>query len=167
MKLLIILSILISSLTAGKKTPSEAEMTGRWGYVANEFVFMDKEGPTPDKKAVDEHLSAMGASKTNCVVSFSSNHKGSLKLGSKSMDFDWTLDAKTRQFKATVAMVSIKGYMVRDGKRIVLVFKRSDLFLIMRYLCNSTGRKHIAPLGELLDSTKGLTLAMAFEASGS
>ena len=163
MKLLLILSILISSLTAGKKAPSEAEMTGRWGYVANEFVFMDKEGPTPDKKAVDEHLSAMGASKTNCVVSFSSDHKGSLKLGSKSMDFDWTLDPKTCQFKATVAMVSIKGYLVRDGKRIVLVFKRADLFMIMRYLCTPAGRKHISPLGDLLDSTKGLTLAIAFE----
>ena len=163
MKLLIILSILISSLTAGKKAPTEAEMTGRWGYASSEFVFMDKEGPTPNKKAVDEHLKAMGASRSNCQVTFSEGHKGSLRLGGKSMDFDWTLDAKTRQFKATVAMVSIKGYMVRDGKRIVLVFKRSDLFLIMRYLCNSTSRKHISPLGELLDSTWGLTLAMAFE----
>lgn len=165
MKFLIILSVLISSLLSGKKAPAEAEMTGSWGYIASSYVFMDNEGPTPDKKAVDAHLTAMGATKSNCVVSFSADHKGSLRLGGKSMDFDWSLDPRTKQLKCSVAMVSIKGYLVKDGKRLVLTFKRSDLFMIMRYLCSSTGRKHISPLGELLDSTKGLTLAMAFEAA--
>lgn len=163
MKILVLLAILISSLTSGKTAPSEAYLAGEWGCTGNRFVFMAGEGPTPDKKDTDARLDAMGASRHNCTLTFKPGHKGTLRLGDNAIDFDWSLDNRTMEFKTSVGIISIKGYLVQENGKLILAYKRPDLFMIMQYLCTPQGRKNIAPLGKLLDSTKGLTLAMEFE----
>lgn len=161
--ILIILASLLSAILSSGTCPSEQQMLGKWGYADNSFVFMEKQGDTPQKSDVDTCLKAMGASRTNCLLSFSEGHKGRLELGRNAMDFNWELDSATKVFKASVGPFSIKGHMVKKGNRLVLVYTRTNLFLIMRYLCTQEGRKQISELGLLLDSCKGLTLAMEFE----
>ena len=163
MKLLIALSILIGSLLSGSPAPEESALAGEWGYTGNRFVFTEAEGATPDPGDVDARLKAMGASRTGCVLTLTADHKGSLRLGGKSIDFNWALDRNTKEFKSMIGPFTIKGWMVRDGKKIVLVYTRTNLFTIIRYLCNSTGRKEVAPLGAMLDRCRGLTLGMEFE----
>lgn len=161
-RLLLSIAVLLGTVLSGGKVPSEADLLGQWGYCSNSYVFMEAEGPTPDKKLVDSHLTDMGATKSNLVLTFSEGHKGNLRLGEKDIDFDWTINPATKEFKVTVALFTIKGYLVKDGGKLSLVYKRSDLFMMMRFLCTAAGRKHISPLGELLDSTRGLTVAMEF-----
>lgn len=161
-KLIMILGVLIGTLISGKSSPSEAELLGRWGCSGDRLVFMARSGPEPDIKDVDSHLKAMGATESNCVLTFSQGHKASLRLGDKSFGFSWTLDARTHEFKATAGPFSITGYLVREGNKLILAYSRKDLFTIMRFLCTPSGRKHISPLGNLLDSTEGLSIAMDF-----
>ena len=163
--IIMILASLLGVLLGSGSTPTEQQLDGEWGYVDNCFIFMDKSGETPSKQDVDLELKAMGASRTNCVLSFTDGHNGKLRLGGNAMEFKWELDPSTKEFKASVGPFSIKGYMVKKGDRLVLVYTRANLFLIMRYLCTPEGRKHISPLGDLLDSCKGLTLGMEFEKS--
>ena len=160
--IVIILASLLGVLLGTGTTPTEQQMLGQWGYVDNSYVFMENSGETPAKQDVDIQLKAMGATKSNLVLSFSEGHKGNLRLGDNSMDFDWELNSSTKAFKAMIGPFSIKGHIVKKGDRLVLVYSRSNLFLIMRYLCSAEGKKHMAPLGKLLDSCKGLTLAMEF-----
>lgn len=78
------------------------------------------------------------------------------------MDMTWSLDGKTAVFKTAIGPITIKGYLVKKGDSIILTYARPDLFMIMRFMCPPSGRKHIAPLGTLLDKCKGLTLGMEF-----
>lgn len=166
MILITILVCLLGSLLNSGTVPAEKDLIGSWGYVDNGFVLVDGQSTdnvrTPSKADVDSHLKAMGASHSNLVLSFSEGHKAQLRLGENSFDIDWQLNPATKEFKATVGLFTIKGYLVKKGDRIVLTYARTNLFMIMRFLCTPAGRKHIAPLGELLDSAKGLTLAMEF-----
>ena len=163
MRILIILAVLISSFLSGKSVPDESALTGRWGYVANELVFMKEQGQAADKAEVDRLLKAMGASSTNLVLSFSEGHKCRLKLGEKSVGLSWTIDRDAKEFKTKFGVFTFTGKIVRDGDNIVLVYSRKDLFMIMSYLCNQEGRKQMDPLGKQLDSCKGQTIAMIFK----
>ena len=158
----LILGILIGTLLSGNASPSESELLGAWGFAGDRLVFMEKSGPVPDKKEVDAHLVAMGATRSNCVLTFSEGHKASFRLGEKSFDLDWTLDSKSHEFKTSVGPFCITGYLVMEEDRLILTYKRKDLFTIMRFLCTPSGRKHIPSLGALLNSTEGLTIAMEF-----
>lgn len=163
-----LIACLLSGFIASGTAPTESQLLGTWGYSGNSFVIMENnaaqatELPTPAKSDVDSHLSAMGASHSNLTLTFTEGHKATLKLGDNAIDLDWELNASTKVFKASVGPFSIKGYLVKKGDRIALAYTRPNLFMIMRYLCTSTGKKHIAPLGTLLDCTKGLSLAMEF-----
>ncbi|MDO5443259.1 MAG: DUF4923 family protein [Bacteroidia bacterium] len=161
-KQLAILSILIGTLISGKTAPSEADLTGQWGCTGSQFVFMGQAGPVPDKKDADTHLRAMGATETNCVLTFSEGHKANFRLGDRSFNLNWSLDTGTQEFTVSVGWFKISGYLVIDNGKLILIYQRKDLFLMMRFLCTASGRKHIAPLGDLLDSTDGLTIAMEF-----
>lgn len=157
-----LLACLLSGLLSSGTAPSESRLLGHWGYAGNTLVFMEKSGDVPDQAEVDSHLNAMGASRSNLTLTFTEGRKGRLKLGDNAIDFDWELNASTKEFKAGVGLFSIKGYLVMKEDRIILTYTRANLFLLMRYLCTPAGRKHINPLGELLDCCKGLTVAMEF-----
>lgn len=162
MKLLAILGVLLGTLVSGKDAPSEADLLGQWVCTGSRFVFMEQSGPLPDKEEADAHLEGMGATESNCALVFSEGHKVNFRLGSKSFNLSWSLDEETLEFKAAIGLFKISGYLVSEGDKLVLVYKRKDLFMMMRFLCTASGRKHIAPLGTLLDSTEGLTVGMEF-----
>lgn len=161
-----ILACLLGGLLNSGTAPSEKELIGTWGYADNFFVIMDDSSAhgaqTPSKTETDSHLKAMGATHNNLTLSFSEGHKANLRLGDNSFYIDWQLDPATKEFKASVGLFTIKGYLLKKGDRIVLAYTRPNLFMIMRFLCTPAGRKHIAPLGNLLDCTKGLSIAMEF-----
>ena len=161
-----ILTCLLGGLLNSGTAPCEKDLIGTWGYAGNSVVLMDESSAgdisTPSKAETDAHLEAMGAAHSNLVLSFCEGHKANLRLGENSFDIDWQLNPTTKEFKATVGLFTIKGYLVKKGDRIVLAYTRSNLFMIMRFLCTPAGRKHISPLGTLLDCTKGLSVAMEF-----
>ena len=161
-----LLACLLGGLLNSGTAPTEKELIGSWGYIDNMFVLMDGQSDdsitTPSKADTDSHLKAMGATHSNLVLSFSEGHKAKLRLGDNAFDIDWQLNSTTKEFKASVGLFTIKGYLVKKDDKIVLAYTRANLFMIMRFLCTPAGRKHIAPLGDLLDSAKGLTIAMEF-----
>lgn len=158
---LIFAGILSAVLSSGT-VPQEDFLLGKWGCTDNSFVFMKKTGRTPDKKEVDAEVRAMGATKSNCVLTFTKGHKLNFRVGNKSFDLDWTLDPGTKEFATSIGLFTMKGYLVQKGNSILMIYSRRNLFMIMRFLCSSEGKKHISPLGELLDSCDGLTLGMTF-----
>lgn len=157
-----LLASLLGVLLSGAKTPSEASLNGCWGCVDNIFVFMEDQGPTPSKSAIDAEVKAMGATRDNCQLTFTADHNLNFRVGKKSFDLKWTLDPATKEFKTTVGPVKMTGYLIEQGDNILLVYSKSDLLFIMKFLCSSDGRRHIAPASELLDCCEGLTLGMVF-----
>ena len=61
-----------------------------------------------------------------------------------------TPDNRTMEFRTSVGIITIKGFLVQENGKLILAYKRSDLFMIMQYLCSPQGRKNISPLGKLL-----------------
>lgn len=162
-KLITLLGVLLGTLLSGKTAPSESDLIGVWGCTGSQLVFMEQSGPLPDKADVDAHLKAMGASPSNCVLTFTEGHKANFRLGDKDFNLVWTLNPSTHEFKiVALGWFKISGYLLKDNGKVILIYKRKDLFTILRFLCTGAGRKHISPLGDLLDTTDGLTVAMEF-----
>ena len=153
----------LEELFASTGKPSEKGVTGKWGYDGNRLVFTGKSGQVPSASEIDRCLLKMGASRENLVLTLNPDHTGSLRLGDRSADFSWTLDSDARVLSTTVVLFKLKGYLCVDGDRLVMVYSRSDLFLMMRYLCSSEGKKYIKPFGQLLDCCDGLTVGMEFD----
>ena len=154
--------VTVGELASGVAAPSEKYLEGTWGYAGYRFVFMEKPGETPSDSSVKSRLDGMGTTYDNLELSFSPGKKGCLRLGDNKFDFSWTQDPSTMVFSSSVAFITLKGYLIDKGDRIVMVYSRPDLFLMMKYLCTADGRKNIKPLGSLLDSCKGLTVGMEF-----
>lgn len=158
---------MLGALLSASDVPSDNELHGQWGCTGNFYVFMDKKGTTPQKDKVDAHLKAMGVTPTGCVLSFKEDHRLNFRVGQKSFDLAWSIDPATHEFKTVYGgFFKLCGYIVRQGDSIVLTYPRKTLFMMMKILCTPEGRKHMQPLGCLLDCCEGLTLAMVFTPSG-
>ena len=161
-----ILAITLGSLISDTAVPSESQLAGDWHCSGCRIV--DYSGNSvdsiqdPDKSLVDYHIKGMGATEDNCFLSFSQRHKCKFSLGEKAFNLNWSIDDNSREFKASVGPFSIKGYLILEGGTLVLVYSRRNLFMMMLYLCTPEGRRHIKPLGTLLDQKDGLTVAIEF-----
>ncbi len=158
---------MLGALLSTSAVPADNELDGQWGCTDNFYVFMNKKGSTPPHDKVNAHLDAMGVTPTGCVLTFKENHQLNFRVGDKSFDLAWSIDPATHEFKTVYGgFFKLTGYIVRQNGNIVLTYPRKSLFLMMKILCTPEGRKHMQPLGRLLDCCEGLTLAMVFTPGG-
>lgn len=165
--LTLLFASMLEALLCANAVPADNTLSGQWGCTGNFYVFMDKKGDTPPHDKVDAHLKAMGVTPTGCVLTFKKDHQLNFRVGEKSFDLAWSIDPATHEFKTVYGgFFKLSGYIVKQGDDIVLTYQRKTLFMMMKILCTPEGRKHMQPLGRLLDCCEGLTLAMVFTPSG-
>ena len=157
-----LLSVTLSALLAGIESPSEQSLLGEWHCSGNIAVCMEGAAVPADDAGIGRHLIGMGATADNCTLSFEPGHKCMFRLGEKSFRVSWSLDSVTKEFKATVGLFSIKGYLTVKDDRLILIYSRNNLIMMMWYLCTPEGRQHIKPLGKCLDAGKSLTAGIEF-----
>lgn len=152
----------LADVLASHDVPSAEFLKGDWHYDDNVYVCFDKKGPTPPKETADRNLALMTVNPDNCELVFLDGRTCTFRVGDMKFKLVWELDQKTCEFKATVALFSIKGYLVRVGDRLALVYSKPNLFMMMRFLCPLSTHKYIKELSSAMDVTKGLTLAILF-----
>lgn len=153
----------VSDFLGSHEIPSVGFLTGEWHYDDNSFVFFKEPGGAPGKDVVDRDLEMMTVTPDNCVLTFVDKDNCTFRVGANRFKVNWKLDPQTREFSASVALFKIKGYLVQAGDRIALVYAKSDLEMMMRFLCPLSTHKYIRELSRLLGETPGLTLCIYFK----
>ena len=152
----------IADITRDYPSPVPSEMLGKWSYKCSGLVFMGKTGPVPSIAEAEELMNAMGANPLGCSVTFHDLKKCTFAVGKKTFNINWAVDSESREFRVSMGPLGLKGYLVQTDEGIEMIFSRPNLFTMLFFLCTGAERKNIKPLGELLDSTQGLTLGILF-----
>lgn len=152
----------LSDFLARDRVPSAGFLMGEWHYCDNSYVFFKDTGETPSKDTADSNLALMTVNPGNCELVFIDDHTCTFRVGDMKFKLDWKLDEKTREFKASVAFFTVKGYLVQDGDRLALIYSKANLFMMMRFLCPLPTHRYIRALSDALDITPGLTLCIYF-----
>ena len=152
----------IADITKDYPSPVPAEMLGKWSFKGVGTVFMGKTGEVPSLAEATALMSAMGANRQGCSVTFHDLKKCTFAVGKKTFNINWAVNADTREFRVSLGPMGLTGYLVDTGEGIEMIFSRRDLFIMLFFLCTGPERKNIKPLGELLDCTQGLTLGILF-----
>ena len=143
--------------------PSTEFLVGEWHYCDNSYVFTKDEGDTPSKETADTNLRLMTVTPSNCVLTFLDYKTCTFRVGDKKFKLTYRLNPETREFKSGLAFFSIKGLLVQDGDRIDLIYTKSDLEMMMNFLCPASTHKYIKALSSAMDCTDGLTLCIQFQ----
>lgn len=153
----------ISDILSSHNVPTTNYMTGEWRYTDNSYVFFDKPGKMPSKNVSDRNLALMTVTPDNCRLIFHDGKTCTLSVGDKAYTLKWELNPSTREFKASLLFFSVKGYLVRDGENLVLIYSKSDLTMMMKFMCPFSTHKYIRELSSAMDITEGLSLCIIFK----
>lgn len=154
---------LLLTFILGLPSPAEDFLQGCWQYDGNVPIFLEEEGQMPDKESIDNCLYNMTVTADNCDLKFFAGQKCSFRVGRKEFGLKWSLDPKTREFRATYGVFSITGYLVRDGERLALIYSKSKLEMMMYYLCPISTYRSVRELCRILGKQDGLTLCIYFK----
>lgn len=152
----------LSDILISGKVPSAEFLQGEWHYADNSYVFFKEPGDTPTKELADTNLELMTVRPDNCVLTFLDNRFCTFRVGKMKFKLVWSLNENTREFKASVAFFSIKGFLVQEEDRIMLIYSKPNLEMMMRFLCPASTHKYIKELSTAMDVTDGLTLGIEF-----
>lgn len=154
-------------LSEYKKThyvPKAEFLTGKWVYDDNAFIFYKEEGPTPTKESIDKYVDLMTVNPENCDLVFNPDGKTFVfRMGDRKYKMNWTLDPETRLMNSSITFWSIKGHLMQDGDRLALIYTKSDLDLMMHFLCPFSTYKYIKAFINELEVTDGLSLCIFFK----
>ena len=149
-------------ILAERSAPETHLLAGEWHYSGNSYVFFKEEGETPSKELADENLRLMTVTPSNCVLRFLDERFCTFRVGDKKFRLTWRLNHETREFRATVALFSIKGYLVQKGDCLELIYSKPNLFMMMNFLCPRETHQYIRKLSTAMDCTEGLSLGITF-----
>lgn len=152
----------LNSFIGSHSVPAADFLSGSWRYRDNMYVFFKGTGDTPSKDVTDNNLTMMTVTSDNCELAFLEGNRCSFRVGNKKFTLTWQLDPQTREFKTSLPFFTIKGYLVRYGKDIALVYTRSDLELMMRFLCPASTHGYINDFSRSMKVTDGLSLCFIF-----
>lgn len=152
----------LSDVLSSHSVPSADFLKGQWNYIENSFVFYKDSGVTPTTEMVDRNLALMTIRPEDFELIFLDEGSVTFRIGKKKCTLKWKLNAQTREFSASLAFFSVKGYLVQDGERIMLIYSKSDLEMMMKFLCPISTHKYIRELMDELEKTPGLTIAFSF-----
>lgn len=153
----------LAEVTASTQAAVGKAIQKEWHYDGFRFVSMGKAGQAPNKGQTAALLKAMTVTPANCVLTLSGEKFCTLSLGKKKVRLRYTYDTSTRLFRASLGPFAIDGKLMMDGEDLLLVYSRSELFMMMRFLCPSNVQKSVDELAALLDASDGLTLGIRFK----
>lgn len=152
----------LADVLASHTAPSADFLLGDWRYNDNVFVCFKDAGETPDKSVADSNLALMTVNPENCELVFLDGKTCTFRVGNMKFKLVWKLNEETREFTASVAFFTVKGYLVREGDRLALIYSKANLFMMMRFLCPLSTHKYIRDLSSAMDITDGLSLCILF-----
>lgn len=152
----------IKSIVSMYDSPVPESMVGTWEYCDGSLVFLDKDGALPSLAEVKKYMSAIGVNPSDFHIDFNDLKKCCFRVGKKKFNVNWEVLEDSREIRLYVGPAGLKGYLVDDGGQLFMVFTRTNLNIMLNVLCDGSERKNLKPLGQLLDTTKGLSYGFLF-----
>lgn len=152
----------IKDIVSRYRSPEPEAMVGTWNYCDGSLVFMEKDGVLPPLSEVKSLMGAIGVNPSDFHIDFRDLKKCTFRVGKKTFNVNWEVLEDSREIRLYLGPAGLKGYLVDDGGRLFMVFTRTNLNIMLNVLCDGSERKNLKPLGQLLDTTKGLSYGFLF-----
>lgn len=162
-----LLGNLLSGILEGSTTLSQSSLQGTWKYVSSDCVFesenlLAKAGGAVAATKIEENLntqlSKVGIGASTCAFTFNSDGTYSAKIGSRTVNGNYTLDAANKTMKLTYlgGLANYSTRVVLSGGKLSLLIESDKLLALMKGISAFNNNSNVSSLSSLLSSYDGM-----------
>lgn len=162
-----LLSNLLSGVLEGSSTLTQESIQGTWKFTSADCVFesenlLAKAGgavaATKIEKNLNTQFTKFGINANTCAYTFNSDNTYSAKIGSYTVNGNYTLDTKTKTVKMTYlgGVASNSARVAMTGNNLSLLIESDKLLNLLKGLSALKSNSNITTLSSLLNNYDGL-----------
>lgn len=100
----------------------------------------------------------LGLTSSNTSITFSEDGTFSSKISGKSFNGKWTFDESTSQVNLKATLLTLNGYVKRNGTGISLLFEATKLLTLMQTMASLSGNTTLQTVSDLSKNYDGLRI---------
>lgn len=166
-----VLESLIGNLLTGSSELKQENLVGTWKYVGADCVFktenllMKAGGEVAAAKVegqLNTALAKVGIQSGNCTFTFNADNTYSARIGGRSINGNYTIDAKEKVVKMTYlgGLGTMSPHVVKTGQKISLLYESDKLLKLLNAVSAISGSAAIQSLGSIANSYDGMYIGM-------
>lgn len=166
-----VLESLIGNLLSGSSELKQEDLVGTWKYVGADCVFQSenllmKAGGEVAAAKVEEQLNTnlakVGIQPGSCTFTFNADNTYSAKIGGRSINGNYTIDAKEKVVKMTYlgGLGTMTPHVAKTGKKISLLYESDKLLKLLSTVSALSGNTAIQSLSTIAGSYDGMYIGM-------
>ena len=162
-----LLANLLSGMLESSTTLTQADIQGTWKFASADCVFesenlLAKAGGAVAATKIEENLNTQfakfGINANTCAYTFNSDNTYAAKIGSYTVNGNYTLDTKTKTIKMTYlgGVASYSARVAWVGNNLSLLIESDKLLNLLKALSALKSNSNITTLSSLLNNYDGL-----------
>lgn len=157
----------VLSNVIGMDKVSQTQLYGTWKYDGPGCAFtsdqaLAKAGGAVAATQIEEKLAAyyaqLGLNNGNTYITFGKDGSFSSKLNGKSWNGNYTYDAKTGALTMKGMMLSLNGFITRNGTGISVLFESKKLLSWIRTMSVLSGNSTLSTIGDISKNYDGVRI---------
>lgn len=146
---------------------SPAQLYGSWRYDGPGCAFTSSDllakaggevAATQVEKKLESQYARLGINSRNTVIAFNENGTFSATIGGRSWSGNYTYDPRTSAIRMQGLLLSLNGYVTRNGRGISLLFESKKLLTLLQTVAAFSGNSTISTMGELSKNFDGMRI---------
>lgn len=146
---------------------SPTQLYGTWKYNGPGCAFtsnsaLAKAGGEVVATQIEEKLSAqyakLGLNANNTSITFNQDGTFSSKIGGRGFNGNYTYDQQTSTLKLQGMLLSLNGYVTRNGSGISVLFESKKLLTLMQTMATLSGNSTLSTIGDISKNYDGMRI---------
>ncbi len=157
----------VLSSVIGLNQLSQSQLIGTWRYNGPGCAFtsdnlLAKAGgevaATQIEQKLEQQYAKLGFSSSNTYITFNQDGTFASKIGGKSFSGNYTYDAGTGALNLKGLLLSLNGYVTRNGSGISVLFESKKLLSLLQTMSALSGNSTLSTIGEVSKNYDGARL---------
>ena len=157
----------VLSSVIGLNQLSQSQLIGTWRYNGPGCAFtsdnlLAKAGgevaATQIEQKLEQQYAKLGFSSSNTYITFNQDGTFASKIGGKSFSGNYTYDAGTGALNLKGLLLSLNGYVTRNGSGISVLFESKKLLSLLQTMAALSGNSTLSTIGEVSKNYDGARL---------
>lgn len=157
----------VLSSVIGLDKLSARQLVDAWKYEGPGCAFtsqstLAKAGGEVAATQVEEKLAAqyatLGISAANTFITFNADNTYSGKIGGKTLSGKYTYDEKTGAVKLSSLLLTLNGYIKRNGTGMSLLFESKKILPLLQTIASVSGSTALETIGEISKNYEGVRI---------
>lgn len=165
------LSNILGSILGSSATLSQKNIEGTWNYTGSDCVFESENllakagGAVAANKVENElntQLSKFGIKKGACTFTFNGDNTYSAKLGSRTIQGQYTLDTKNKKIKMTYlgGLATMTPRIAMTNGKLSLLLESDKMLKLMKGVSALSKNSSISAVSSILSNYNGMYIGM-------